>query len=422
MRKNKAAGHMIILAVGTLLTALLNFATQFMLAKHMSPSDFGIFSSAFYLTMTVAPLCGFGIPQFWLKAFGSEGWGGVRFIIPGLTFTLFTTSIILVILSGWFLYTEYYHQQLLFLLSFIVLSQVIIELLGVLYQLEENYIAVSVVQTSVYILRFIVLIIIYLIFNEVSISSISVGYAMISFLMVISTYRVMKRLIKKDVYLKGHTEREFIKLQNVDKLEMIKESAIFGISGVFYMVYYQVNIVLVKYFISTEDAGYYSVAFLFISAAILFPTVIYQKYLLPKLHRWAYQDISKLKLVYKYGNILMFIFGIIVTGVIYFLSPFIISFLFGQKYIDAVELIQLMAVSIPIIYLASNSGAILVTKDNMRSKVKIMCIASVISLISFFLFYKHIGVYAGVLATILSNLFICLAYNYKSILFFRESE
>ena len=114
---------MIILAVGTLLTALLNFATQFMLAKHMSPSDFGIFSSAFYLTMTVAPLCGFGIPQFWLKAFGSEGWGGVRFIIPGLTFTLFTTSIIIVILSGWFLYTEYYHQKLLFLLSFIVLSQ-----------------------------------------------------------------------------------------------------------------------------------------------------------------------------------------------------------------------------------------------------------------------------------------------------------
>ena len=118
----------------------------------------------------------------------------------------------------------------------------------------------------------------------------------------------------------------------------------------------------------------------------------------------------------------MFMLGVIVTSIIYFLSPFIIPFLFGWKYIDAIELIQLMAVSIPIIYLASNSGAILVTKDNMRSKVKIMCIASIISLISFFLFYKHIGVYAGVLATILSNLFICLAYNYKSILFFREGE
>ncbi|MFA9594926.1 oligosaccharide flippase family protein [Citrobacter telavivensis] len=422
MRKNKAAGHMIILAVGTLLTALLNFATQFMLAKHMSPSDFGIFSSAFYLTMTVAPLCGFGIPQFWLKAFGSEGWGGVRFLIPGLTFTLFTTSIIIIVLSGWFLYTEYYHQKLLFLLSFIVLSQVLIELLGAVYQLEENYMAVSVVQTSVYILRFCVLIIICLVFNEVSINNISAGYALISVLMVIVTYGVLKRLLKKDIYLKGHAKKELIKPPIVDILEMIKESAIFGISGVFYMVYYQVNIVLVKYFISTEDAGYYSVAFLFISAAILFPTVIYQKYLLPKLHRWAYQDVSKLKIVYKYGNILMFLFGVIITCIIYFLSPFIISFLFGQKYIDAVELIQLMAISIPIIYLASNSGAILVTKDNMRAKVKIMSIASIISLISFFLFYKHIGVYAGVLATILSNLFICVAYNYKSIVFLEASK
>lgn len=422
MRKNKAAGHMIILAVGTLLTALLNFATQFMLAKHMSPSDFGVFSSAFYLTMTVAPLCGFGIPQFWLKAFGSEGWGGARFLIPGLTFTLFTTSIIIIILSGWFLYTEYYHQKLLFLLSFIVISQVLIELFGAVYQLEENYIAVSVVQTSVYILRFCVLIIVYLAFDEVSISNISVGYALISVLMLIVTYGVLKRLLKKDVYLKGHSKKETIHLPNVDKFEMIKESAVFGISGVFYMVYYQVNIVLVKYFISTEDAGYYSVAFLFISAAILFPTVIYQKYLLPKLHRWAYQDVSKLKVVYKYGNVLMFIFGAIVTCTIYFISPFIISFLFGKKYIDAIKLIQLMALSIPIIYLASNSGAILVTKDNMRAKVKIMFIASIISLISFFLFYKHIGVYAGVFATILSNLFICLAYNYKCIVFLEASK
>lgn len=413
---------MLILAVGSLLTALLNFATQLMLAKHMSPSDFGIFSSAFYLTMTVAPLCGFGIPQFWLKAFGSEGWGGTRFLIPGLTFTLFTTSIIIIILSGWFLYTEYYHQKLLFLLSFIVISQVLIELLGAVYQLEENYIAVSLVQTSVYILRFCVLIIIYVTFNELSISNISVGYALISFLMVIVTYGVLKRLLKKDIYLKGHAKKEFIQLPNVDKLEMIKESAIFGISGVFYMVYYQVNIVFVKYFISTEDAGYYSVAFLFVSAAILFPTVIYQKYLLPKLHRWAYQDVSKLKAVYKYGNIIMFVFGSIVTCFIYFLSPFIISFLFGQKYIGAVKLIQLMALSIPIIYLASNSGAILVTKDNMRAKVKIMFIASIISLVSFFMFYKHIGVYAGVLATILSNLFICLAYNYKSIVFLETSK
>lgn len=422
MGRNKAAGHLIILAVGTLSTALLNFATQFMLARHMMPRDFGIFSSAFYLSMTVAPLCGFGIPQFWLKAFGSEGWGGGRFIVPGLTFTLITTSIIIVMLSGWFIYSDYHHQNLLFLLSFIVLSQALVEILGAVYQLEENYIAVSLVQSSVYILRFLIVVGVYFVFGEVLISYISVGYAMISFIMVAATYKVLARIINKNINLKGHMSQGEVTLSYVNKVEMIKESAIFGISGVFYMVYYQVNIVLVKYFISSEDAGYYSVAFLFISAAILFPTVIYQKYLLPKLHRWAYQDIYKLKLVYKYGNIFMLVFGCVFSGIIWFLSPMVISILFGEKYIGSVILIQLLSLSIPIIYLASNSGAILVTKNNMRAKVKIMCVASFISLVTFFLFYKTIGVYAGVLATILSNLFICIAYNYKSVVFLGELD
>ncbi|MDW9199404.1 hypothetical protein SE959_10730 [Escherichia coli] len=124
-------------------------------------------------------------------------------------------------------------------------------------------------------------------------------------------------------------------------------------------------------------------AFLFISAAILLPTVIYQKYLLPKLHRWAYQDLKKLKNVYKYGNISMFLFGVVVSILIWFLCPMIVSSLFGEKYMSSIKLIRFLSLSIPIIYLASNSGAILVTKNNMQAKVKIMFVASFISLLVF---------------------------------------
>ncbi|MCT6276525.1 oligosaccharide flippase family protein [Escherichia coli] len=419
MKKKKAASHLIILTVGTLLTAFLNFATQIILARHMIPSDFGSFSSAFYLVMTLAPLCGFGIPQFWLKVFGSEGWAGTRFIVPSLIFTAITTSLIIMLLSGWFYYTEYNKHEFLYLLSFVVLSQVIIELLGAVYQLEENYIAVSLIQLSVISLRFISLIFLFLIFKHLTTDSVSLIYALDSLIIIIFTYGVFRRIIKKEIKLKGHIKNDNIQSLTINIKDMIKESAVFGIAGVFYMIYFQVNIILVKYFISPIDAGYYSVAFLFISAAILLPTVTYQKYLLPKLHRWAYQDLKKLKNVYKYGNISMFLFGVVVSILIWFLCPMIVSSLFGEKYMSSIKLIRFLSLSIPIIYLASNSGAILVTKNNMQAKVKIMFVASFISLLVFFVTFRNMGVYAGVLATILSNLFICIAYNYKSIVFFR---
>ncbi len=216
----------------------------------MIPSDFGSFSSAFYLVMTLAPLCGFGIPQFWLKVFGSEGWAGTRFIVPSLIFTAITTSLIIMLLSGWFYYTEYNKHEFLYLLSFVVLSQVIIELLGAVYQLEENYIAVSLIQLSVISLRFISLIFLFLIFKHLTTDSVSLIYALDSLIIIIFTYGVFRRIIKKEIKLKGHIKNDNIQSLTINIKDMIKESAVFGIAGVFYMIYFQVNIILVKYFIS----------------------------------------------------------------------------------------------------------------------------------------------------------------------------
>ncbi|WNN47302.1 oligosaccharide flippase family protein [Siccibacter colletis] len=422
MKNSKAAKSLLVLSTGTLLTAILNFSSQYMIARHMTLEDFGKFSSAFYLAMTLAPLCGFGIPQLWLKSFGSEGWQGIRFIIPGLKFTSITTAIVWVVLIVWFEITTDYNDKWLVFLSVIVVAQVVVEILSAVFQLEERYSSVALIQSSIYVLRFIFLVILYFKSANFTINSIAITYGLISLIIILASYKVLVRVIKHEVKLKGHVKTAKVKLSRVSSFEMISEAAIFGLSGVFYMIYYQLNIVLVKYFISDEVAGYYSVAFLFVSAAIMFPTIIYQKYLLPKLHRWAYHDLQKLKYIFKYGNIVMLSFGLIIVLIVWFASPYIITILFGLKYNGSIPLIQFLSLSIPLIYLASNAGAILVTKDNMRAKVKIMFLSSILSVLCFFSCYQTYGVYAGVISTFISNLLICVAYNYKCISFFRNAK
>src|SRR3546814_7151118 len=63
-------------------------------------------------------------------------------------------------------------------------------------------------------------------------------------------------------------------------------------------------------FRSDEAAGVYNVAFVIMSAVYLIPSVIYQKFLLPKIHIWANHDQETFVKAYEKGRLFMFLTGI----------------------------------------------------------------------------------------------------------------
>src|SRR3546814_6954827 len=95
-----------------------------------------------------------------------------------------------------------------------------------------------------------------------------------------------------------------------------------------------------------EAAVVYNVAFVIMSAVYLIPSVIYQKFLLPKIHIWANHDQETFVKAYEKGRLFMFLTGIEAILFVELLSPVIISILFGKKYAEAHDLLSILAIGI----------------------------------------------------------------------------
>src|SRR3546814_4121430 len=75
------------------------------------------------------------------------------------------------------------------------------------------------------------------------------------------------------------------------------------------------------------------------------------------------------------------------------LSPVIISILFGKKYAEAHAILSILAIGIPIRFIATSVGSLLVSGRNMRNKSYIMGVVAVINLGSNALLIPVYGLY-----------------------------
>ncbi len=84
----KALVAISLLWFGSLAGAGLAFITQVVLARELTPAGYGVFAAALATVALLAPLAGFGVQGFWLKAFGVEGWGAVRWLTQSFRFVI----------------------------------------------------------------------------------------------------------------------------------------------------------------------------------------------------------------------------------------------------------------------------------------------------------------------------------------------
>lgn len=374
---------------------------------------FGNYSAILTVITTFAPLCGFGVAQWWLKASGKLGLASTALMRKSLIFVSLSTSLVFIGLFLWFSFSldNTTIRISALLLTFVLINTITTELSNSVLQIEGRYFFLSIWQlmqsSLILILALGSLTFFKRTFNEIEIGIFYFLSAVIfSSTATVIIYRFLQRqnqqILSKNIVLKA---------SNLPStLQILKETAPFGVAGLFYLIYYQLGTVFVRYFEGAEATSYYTIAFNFLSVAIVVPGVIYQKFLLPKLHRWAYHDREKFILSYKYGNYAMLGLGILGFMALYFLAPYFIYWFFGEKYIPAIPIVKIMAINIPIVYVASSAGSLLVTQDHMKTKVYYMGFSALISLIFNPILIYNYGVFGAVYTNILSNLIVLLLY------------
>ena len=413
MIKKKTFNALALLWLGTLLGAGLAFLTQIILARKLGSEYFGLFSAVLAMITLVTPLAGFGISQLWLKVFGQEGWNAKTWLKPSFDFVILSTILVFISLYIWAFWGS--HDQLtrsLFLiLSFYILGQVSVELVSSKLQLEEGYLNLAIWQFFPHFMRFLLVSILLFGFNHwSSLENVAYIYTFISIILLLVAIVQLRNMNNESFSLKGHQKKKSKKDFDVSLNKIFQNAWPFGMAAFFYLIYFQSDIVLIKYIIGDHEAGTYNVAFTIMVAIYMFPGVLYQKFLLPKIHRWANHDKEKFYEVYYKGNIIMLILGLIAMILVWLLSDLSIPFLFGYEYKNAVPILNILAVSSPIIFVAFSAGATLVTQEHMKRKVKYMGIVALVNLSLNLLIIPFYGALGAAITTVLSNLLLLIFY------------
>ena len=401
---------------GSIMAAFLAFLTQVMVARILGPSEYGVLSSALSAATLIAPLAGFGIPQLWLKIFGVEGWAGIRWIPASFKFIKISSTLTIILLITWALAIQHNTETkiILFVLTFHVAHQLFTEITSSKLQLEERYQLLSMIQIIPHGLRLLGISTMYLI-SPLSVDAITVSliYAGVAIPTVIFGMIEMSKMKGRSFSLKGHPPQNSSDcLSRPSLYKVFVDSLPFGMAATFHLVMFQINIILISYIATPKEAGIYNVAFAIMTAVYLTPSVIYQKFLLPKIHRWSTHDRVRFVEVYKKGNLAMLLLGISAMLCVLVFAPWAVPVLFGEKYLDAIPVLQILSICAPLRFLACSVGVTLMTQEHMKSKVYLMGVAALFNTLASIVFIKHMNLTGAAIATVLSDLLLLSLYYF----------
>ncbi len=379
----RALSTISMLGFATALGAMMVFLTQTLLARVLGPTEYGLFASSLVTVTMIAPLAGFGLTQFRLKAYGVEGWGARRWLAPSLRFTLFTTMLALGSLFAWAAFgaTDPDTRFMLLVLSPVVLGILAIDLVSNKTRLEERYRTMALWQMAIPASRLAVALALLLV-PQLTGRFVAASYCAISLLVALWALPQLRALLRNEIDLKGHGPPDPGAGVPISPgvLALWSQAWSFGVYAALYPVFFQVSTILLKYLNNDTQAGRYAIALAVMTAIYLIPATIYQKFLMAKLHRWAAHDVPKFWMVYRRGNVAMFVLGLIVSAGLVIASPWVVPIVFGPQYIEVVGILMILAICPPIRFLSTAMGAALLTEDHMRFRVYAIASATIVAI------------------------------------------
>ncbi|RDZ27430.1 lipopolysaccharide biosynthesis protein [Lysobacter silvisoli] len=408
-----AAAAIALLWLATAAGAVMVFLAQSLLARRLGTHSYGLFASSLATVSMVAPLAGFGLSQFRLKAYGREGWGAERWLRPSLRFSLSTTLLALAGIAAWACWgygVDAQTRATLLALLPVVLGLFAVDLVGSKLRLEERHRALAAWQLLIPGGRLLVAA---LAFAAASVSALQValGYGLVAVAALALAAPQLRAIWRGRIDLQGHGPRaDGIAISDDPSVAQLTSQAwAYGLAAVLYPVFFQIGTVLLKYLGNDAMAGRYGVALAVMTAVYLFPAVVYQKFLLARLHRWAAHEPDRFWRVHRLGNLAMLAAGLATGIALAALSPWLVPLAFGEAYRGAALVLAVLAVCAPIRFLSTSVGSALLTEGHMRQRVYAMLAAAVAAIALNAVLIPRYGELGAAWATVAAEALLLLA-------------
>lgn len=375
----RAIGAISVLWIATALGAALSFLTQALLARELGPSEYGLFASSLATVTMVAPLAGFGLPQYWLQVYGVEGWQGNRWLGPSLRFIAGSTVFTLAVLVLWSFFgaPQDAHAMLLLLLP-VVFGVLAVSLISSQLRLEERHHQMAWWQLITPGGRMLVAASLWWLPGLTG-NVVASGFSAISLLMAALALPRLRAMMRGGIRLHGHGPAPGISAFGPEPsvARLWSQAWAYGLEASLYPIFFSISTVLLKYLSGNSQAGIFGIALGVMTAIYLIPSTVYQKFLLSKLHRWAVHDQEKFWKVYRHGAMAMLASGIVVAVALVGMAPWLVPIIFGAKYQPVVHVLMVLAICVPVRFLSTAVSSALLNEQHMRYRVLAMGLSAV---------------------------------------------
>lgn len=380
------------------LSTLFAFIAQILLARLLTQEDYGTVSFYIILINLISSLLGFGLGNFWLRRFATEGYEARRWILSSLKGILVLSFLVIPI---YFIVpiisigtdTILISLSLLPLLLFQGLSSIV----NASFQLTNKYTNLSYFMTIKNSLLFVSSLTLFI----YEVSTFYIIYGLLSALLLIYSLVLLQKFNSS---LRKYTGTK----QNIPSVfELYRSSWPFAIQGTMYMLYYQVDIIIITVLLGTEYSGLYNASFTIISLVFAFSSIFFQIYLLPRTNVWIAESNRKMILFIRNKlSIIAFVFGGIIALVIYGFSDFIITLVYGAGFTESIAILNILIIAIPFRFMANSIEVLFTTEKAVIYKVFIQSVGAITNIALNFYLINEIGVLGAAISTVFTELIV----------------
>ena len=183
---------------------------------------------------------------------------------------------------------------------------------------------------------------------------------------------------------------------------LLKMSYPFWLIGLFTLIYYRTDMVMLGLLRGDYETGIYRAAYMWIQVALLVPNVVIPT-TLPSMARLWKENRKTLEVLFRKSFQTLAVLGIVGTVGYYLLSEFGILLVFGEKFSDSIPVLKILAFAIPFMFLNSLFGSFMNATGRELTFTKITGLTALLNVVLNYFLILHYGAVGAAVATVVSQ-------------------
>ena len=388
------------LMISQLLTSICAFVWTILSARYLGPSEYGIFGTAVSISSIFGVFATFGVFTYLVRAISTDFENEAKYVNNTLSLKIFLAFfyLALILISLLILGWNRYVIGICMLYAIEYLIKTYHDVFFASFQAHEKikYQAITNIIITVLTLVGIVLVT----FTDWGLLGITGVYLLANFVALIyATYAMRAHFIKP----KLEFDFSFYKV-------LLKAGIPFALTGLFYTIYYSIDIVMITQMSTTYYTGLYNSAYKLINVLNLFYT-IYTAVIFPVMSKLfkGEKDLLALSFVKSIKYLTLITVPIAVFTCFY---GYDLIGIYGAEYIEAGGVLKILIWTVCFLFINGACSMILNASHEEYSVTKIYSIAAVFNVVLNLILIPKYTVYGASLATVLSEVLILILELY----------